>query len=120
MSKVIEFPTSERKAVTILQQLESGAEDLEELYQVLDDLHRQLHDTEESAELVEATYNKNMREYVKHVPIAEVPVKSIEAPNRVPFETSKPVILSCAVTSESPASTVNATVDVTIAAAVPT
>ena len=74
MSKVIEFPTSERKAVTILQQLESGAEDLEELYQVLDDLHRQLHDTEESAELVEATYNKNMREYVKHVPIAEVPL----------------------------------------------
>ena len=39
MSKVIEFPTSERKAVALLQQLESGAEDLEELYQTLDALH---------------------------------------------------------------------------------
>ena len=74
MSKVLEFPTSERKAVTILQQLESGAEDLEELYQTLDILHKKLHDTEESAELVEATYNKNMREYVKYEPIAEVPL----------------------------------------------
>ena len=74
MSKVIEFPTSERKAVAILQQLESGAEDLEELYQTLDALHAQLHEAEETAERVEATYNKNMREYVKHVPITEVPL----------------------------------------------
>ena len=74
MSKVIEFPTSERKAVALLQQLESGAEDLEELYQTLDALHSQLHEAEESAEKVEATYNKNMREYVKHVPISEVPL----------------------------------------------
>jgi hypothetical protein len=74
MSKVIEFPTSERKAVALLQQLESSAEDLEELYQTLDALHAQLHEAEETAERVEATYNKNMREYVKHVPIAEVPL----------------------------------------------
>jgi hypothetical protein len=74
MSKVIEFPTSERKAVSLLQQLESGAEDLEELYELLDNLHSQLHKAEESAEKIEATYNKNMREYVKHVPIDEVPL----------------------------------------------
>ena len=78
MSKVLKFPTSERKAVTLLQQLESAAKDLEELYEVLDDLHRQLHDTEEEAEHIEAEYNKNMREYVKHVPIAEVPLELMQ------------------------------------------
>ncbi len=41
---------------------------------VLLHLNRQFSECEESAELVEATYNKNMREYVKHVPIAEVPL----------------------------------------------
>lgn len=74
MSRVLEFPTSERKAVTILQQLESGAEELEELYATLDELHRQLHDAEETATVLENNYNTNIREYVKHVDISEVPL----------------------------------------------
>ena len=74
MSKVLEFPVSERKAVTILQHLESGAEELEELYEVLDEIHRQLHEAEERATVLEAQYNTSMREYLKHVDIKDVPL----------------------------------------------
>ena len=49
MVKIIEFPTKERKAENILQQLEAGSMQLEEMYDKLDSLHEMLHKAEEEA-----------------------------------------------------------------------
>jgi len=73
MSKVLEFPTSERKAEAILQQLESSAEGLEEGYAELDSLHAELHEAEQIAEKQEQAYNTLMKEYRNYVDPATIP-----------------------------------------------
>ena len=73
MSNVLEFPAVEKTTETLLARLESQAENLEERYVLLEDLHCKLHDAEKEAECMEARYNEVMEEYAKLVGTENVP-----------------------------------------------
>jgi hypothetical protein len=73
MSKVLAFPAIEKTAQTLLARLESQAENLEEKYVLLEELHGKLHDAEKEAECMEARYNEVMEEYAKLVGTENVP-----------------------------------------------
>jgi hypothetical protein len=73
MSKVLAFPAVEKTAQTLLARLESQAENLEEKYVLLEELHGKLHDAEKEAECMEARYNEVMEEYAKLVGTENVP-----------------------------------------------
>jgi len=73
MSNVLAFPAVEKTAQTLLARLESQAENLEEKYVLLEELHGKLHDAEKEAECMEARYNEVMEEYAKLVGTENVP-----------------------------------------------
>jgi hypothetical protein len=73
MSNVLAFPAVEKTAQTLLGRLESQAENLEEKYVLLEELHGKLHDAEKEAECMEARYNEVMEEYAKLVGTENVP-----------------------------------------------
>ena len=73
MSNVLEFPIMEKNAETLLARLESQAENLEEKYVLLEELHGKLHDAEKQAECMESRYNEVMEEYAKLVGTENVP-----------------------------------------------
>jgi len=73
MSNVLAFPAVEKTAQTLLERLESQAENLEEKYVLLEELHGKLHDAEKEAECMEARYNEVMEEYAKLVGTENVP-----------------------------------------------
>jgi len=73
MSNVLAFPALEKTAQTLLARLESQAENLEEKYVLLEELHGKLHDAEKEAECMEARYNEVMEEYAKLVGTENVP-----------------------------------------------
>jgi hypothetical protein len=73
MSNVLAFPAVEKTAQTLLARLESQAENLEEKYVLLEELHGKLHDAEKQAECMESRYNEVMEEYAKLVGTENVP-----------------------------------------------
>jgi len=73
MSNVLVFPAVEKTAETLLARLESQAENLEEKYVMLEELHGKLHDAEKEAECMEERYNEVMVEYSGIVGIENVP-----------------------------------------------
>ena len=73
MSNVLAFPALEKTAETLLARLESQAENLEEKYVMLEELHGNLHDAEKEAECMEARYNEVMEEYAKVVGTENIP-----------------------------------------------
>jgi len=78
MVKILEFPTKERKAENILQQLEAGSMQLEEMYDKLDSLHEMLHKAEEEASCMEAKFNEDIKEYAKYVAVGDIPVRLVQ------------------------------------------
>lgn len=78
MVKILEFPTKERKAENILQQLEAGIMQLEEMYDKLDSLHERLHKAEEEASCMEAKFNDDIKEYAKYVAVGDIPVRLVQ------------------------------------------
>jgi hypothetical protein len=78
MVKILEFPTKERKAENILQQLEAGSMQLEEMYDKLDSLHEMLHKAEEEASCMEAKFNDDIKEYAKYVAVGDIPVRLVQ------------------------------------------
>jgi hypothetical protein len=78
MVKILEFPTKERKAENILQQLEAGSIQLEEMYDKLDSLHEMLHKAEEEASCMEAKFNDDIKEYAKYVAVGDIPVRLVQ------------------------------------------
>lgn len=78
MVKILEFPTKGRKAENILQQLEAGSMQLEEMYDKLDSLHEMLHKAEEEASCMEAKFNEDIKEYAKYVAVGDIPVRLVQ------------------------------------------
>ena len=78
MVKILEFPTKERKAENILQQLEAGSMQLEEMYDRLDSLHEMLHKAEEEASCMEAKFNDDIKEYAKYIAVGDIPVRLVQ------------------------------------------
>ena len=78
MVKILEFPTKERKAENILQQLEAGSMQLEGMYDKLDSLHEMLHKAEEEASCMEAKFNDDIKEYAKYVAVGDIPVRLVQ------------------------------------------
>jgi hypothetical protein len=78
MVKILEFPTKERKAENILQQLEAGSMQLEKMYDKLDSLHEMLHKAEEEASCMEAKFNDDIKEYAKYVAVGDIPVRLVQ------------------------------------------
>lgn len=78
MVKILEFPTKERKAENILQQLEAGSMQLEKMYDRLDSLHEMLHKAEEEASCMEAKFNDDIKEYAKYVAVGDIPVRLVQ------------------------------------------
>lgn len=73
MGNVIEFPTTEKTTNTLLNRLESEAENLEELYVSLEELHGTLHETEIEADKREKAYNVLMNDYANLVGPENIP-----------------------------------------------
>ena len=73
MGRVVEFPTIEKATNTLLSRLESEAENLEELYVALEELHGALHETELEADRREKAYNVMMNDYAKLVGAENIP-----------------------------------------------
>ena len=78
MVKILEFPTKERKAENILQQLEASTLQLEEMYNRLDSLHEMLHKAEEEASCLEEKFNQDIKEYAKYVAVGDIPVRLVQ------------------------------------------
>jgi len=78
MVKILEFPTKERKAENILQQLDAGSMQLEKMYDKLDSLHEMLHKAEEEASCMEAKFNNDIKEYAKYVAVGDIPVRLVQ------------------------------------------
>ena len=77
-NNVINFPTQERKADNILQQLEAGVVELEEAYTRIDSLHEMLNKAESEATVMETVYNENIKEYAKYVSVGEIPLRLVQ------------------------------------------
>ena len=74
MTTILEFPTAEVKSDRLKESIEDMMEDLEETYQLLDQLHQGLHVIEQESDKKERLYDVLIKEYIDLVGIANIPV----------------------------------------------
>lgn len=75
---VVQFPTKKVRSVVLYEELKLGAEQLEENYVLLDQLHQGIHVMEQSTSELEQAYNESISEYVDMVGIENADLGLLE------------------------------------------
>ena len=75
---VVQFPTKKVRSIVLYEELKLGAEQLEDNYVLLDQLHQGIHVMEESTSDLEKAYNARISEYVDMVGIENADLSLLE------------------------------------------
>ena len=75
---VVQFPTKKVRSTVLYEELKLGAEQLEDNYVLLDQLHQGIHVMEQSTSELEQAYNESISEYVDLVGIENADLGLLE------------------------------------------
>ena len=75
---VVQFPTKKVQSIILHEELKKSAEQLEENYVLLDQLHQGIHVMEQSTSELEQAYNESISEYVDMVGIENADLGLLE------------------------------------------
>ena len=75
---VVQFPTKKVQSIILYEELKKSAEQLEENYVLLDQLHQGIHVMEQSTSELEKAYNESISEYVDLVGIENADLGLLE------------------------------------------
>jgi hypothetical protein len=94
-STILQFPTAVVRQDKLREDLVELSEELEETYQLLDQLHQGLHVMEKDSDEKEHLYDVRLKEYIDEVGIGNVPTILLSYSSRVLCKADADDEISC-------------------------